>query len=451
MKKTLTSTMSAAVLCLSTAPGWALDLKYGENDYGDLEVFFKAMHVIDAAENGYDPSEGTGYVAKLKYLSPSLNNFNVGLGLYAAGDFWGMTDFDLDPNTERLARGMFVNDDGDLETQLGEAYVTYKDEKFSLHGGLQMYKTPLTTIAYSTMPNFYSTVGGALTVLPDTTLGAAQIIDISWGARSMTDFGLIGEGTKSAGAAINTSSIGQAEFHDVSTATLGNNAPSTNGITVLSAEYAGIKNTKLGFWNYYVDDIANNFYTEVNTVFPFKDKGFKLKLDGQFLYQSDIGSEYGGERDFGMLGLKATLASKKWAVFAAYNHSDGDTAMLNAWGGDPAYTSTIFSRNAYRENVDAYKVGVKYKILKNVTLVAAYADYGMSDTAAPAKVIKVGSKGFVDPNTDAKELDLVAIYKPTKSSMLKLFYADRTSEYDGTGNGRELKQEHLRFVGSIGF
>ena len=198
------------------------------------------------------------------------------------GDFWGMTDFDLDPDTERLARGMFVNDDGDLETQLGEAYVTYKDEKFSLHGGLQMYKTPLTTIAYSTMPNFYSTVGGALTVLPDTTLGAAQIIDISWGARSMTDFGLIGEGTKSAGAAINTSSIGQAEFHDVSTATLGNNAPSTNGITVLSAEYAGIKNTKLGFWNYYVDDIANNFYTEVNTVFPFKEGAACLAIrDGQ--------------------------------------------------------------------------------------------------------------------------------------------------------------------------
>ena len=82
---------------------------------------------------------------------------------------------------------------------------------------------------------------------------------------------------------------------------------------------------------------------------------------------------------------------------------------------------------------------------------AVYADYGQSETSAPEKVIKVGSSGFVDPMTDATELDLVLTFKPTKKSMLKLFYADRTSEYDGTGNGRELQQQHLRFVGSIGF
>lgn len=451
MQAGLKMIFSATALCLATTPGWALDLKSGDTDYGDLELFVKAMSVLDAEDNGYDPSEGTAYLLKAKYLSPQFNNFQVGMGLYGNGDLFGITDFDLDPNTERLARGMFVRDDGSTKFQLGEAYVTYDHDKFSLHGGLEMYKTPLTTITYSTIPNFYTVFGGSITALPNTTLGLSQIVEMSFGARSMTDFGLIGEGTKSAGAAIKTSTIGQAKFHDISTATFGKNAPDTNGITVFSAEYGGFKNVKLQLWDYYVDDIANNVYAEAGAVFPFKDKGMKLKLDGQLLYQSDTGSSYGGDLDFNLFGLKATLASKKWAVFGAYNNSGGDGAMLNAWGGDPAYTGTIFSRNAYRENVSAYKVGFKYKILKNLTFITAYADYGQSDTAAPAKVLKVGSSGFVDPVTDATELDLVLIYKPTKKSMLKMFYADRTSEYDGSGNGRELQQKHLRFVASIGF
>lgn len=443
--------MSATALCLASSAGWAIDLKSGEEDNGKIDVLFKVMHVLDAADNGYDPSEGTGYLLKAKYLSPFYNNFQVGLGLYLNGDFLNFTDFDLDPSSERLARGMFVNDDGADKLQLGEAYLNYKADKFSLHGGYERYKTPLTTITYSTMPNFYTVLGGTVNALPDTKLGISQIFEMSFGARSMTDFGLIGEGTKSAGAAIKTSSIGQAEFHDIGTATFGNNGPDTNGITVFSAEYDGFKNVKLELWDYLVDDIANNVYAEVKSVFPLKDKGMKIKLDGQYLYQGDTGSSHAGDLDFNLFGVKATLATKKWAIFGAYNNSSGDSAMLNAWGGDPAYTGTIFSRNAYRESVSAYKVGFKYKLLKNLTVVAAYADYGQSDTSAPAKVIKVGSSGFVDPITDATELDLVVIYKPTKKSMLKLFYADRTSEYNGTGNGRELEQQHLRFVGSVGF
>ena len=54
--------LPAAALCLASGTGWAVDLKSGEKDYGDLNFLFKAMHVLDAADNGYDPSEGTGYL-----------------------------------------------------------------------------------------------------------------------------------------------------------------------------------------------------------------------------------------------------------------------------------------------------------------------------------------------------------------------------------------------------
>lgn len=428
-----------------SAPAWAADLQKDGKDMGKVELSIKAMSILDAEDNGYDPNDGTSYLLKLKYETASWNKLKLGVGMYTNGDLFDITDFD----TERVARGMFVTDDGSEKSQLGELYLDYKPGQYHLYGGRMAYRTPLTTIKYSTLPNFYTVYGASTTVLSKTKLGIAQITDMSFGARSMTDFALIGEGTKSAGAAIKTSLIGQAEFHDISTATLGDGAQNTDGITVLNAEYDITKNIKLGLWDYYVDDIANNIYFQADATIPLTGK--KIKLSGQYLTQSDTGDKLAGERDFNLAGLKASIGNKKWGAFVAYNTSSGDTAMLNAWGGDPAYTSTIFSRNAYREDVDAYMIGGRYKIINNLTLKVAYADYGQSSTSAPANVVKAGPAGTtVTPVTDADELDIVLIWKVQKNLMLKLFHANRTSEYDGS-NGADLTQAHTRLIGVYTF
>ncbi len=436
---------AAAVLTLISQPAWSMGLKSDGKDFGNLNLYVKAMSILSAEDNGYDPDDGTSYLLKLKYETPSWNNLNVGVGFYANGDLFRLTDFDTDG---RVARGMFVTDDGSTKSQLGEIYLKYKHEKFALDAGHQVYKTPLTTITYSTMPNFYSAYSAKTMAVENAVFGIAQITDMSFGSRAMTDFALIGEGTKTAGAAIKASTIGQAEFHRISTATLGAGAPSTNGITVLNAGYSGIKNTELGLWNYYVDDIANNIYAHVDTVFPMK--GMKLKLSGQFLNQKEIGDKLAGDLDFNLFGAKAALGNKKWSVYGAFNTSSGDTAMLNAWGGDPAYTSSIFSRNEYRENVNAYKIGGSYKILKNLIVKLNYVNYGQSETSAPGKVIGLPHLASVAPQTDAYETDLIVVYKPQKNLMLKAFLADRTSEYNGI-EGKDLTQTHFRVIASYSY
>ncbi len=441
-------TVSIMGLCLISAPVLAADLQKKDNHTGKVDLSIKAMTILDAEDNGYDPNDGSAYLLKLKYETAAWNNVKLGMGMYTNGDIFNLTDFGTDP-TKRVARGMFVTDDGDEKSQLGELYLDYKADDYHLYGGRMIYKTPLTTITYSTMPNFYTVYGVSTTVLPKTRLGIALITDMSFGARSMTDFGLIGEGTKSAGAAIPSKIIGQAEFHDIYTATTGKTDQDTNGITVLNAEYDVTNNIKLALWNYHVDDIANNIYLQADGSIPLAGK--KVKLSGQYLMQSDTGSKLAGELDFNLAGLKASIGSKKWGAFVAYNTSSGDTAMLNAWGGDPAYTSTIFSRNAYRENVDAYKIGGRYKIVNNLTVKVGYANYGQSDTLAPAHVIKVGPKGTkVAAMTDAEELDIVLIWKAQKNLTLKLFHANRTSEYDGR-NGKDLTQAHTRLIGIYKF
>ena len=444
MKNTNKFTLGILALCLVSKAVWAEDPSKDGKDLGKVDLSVKSMTILDAEDNGYDPNDGTSYLLKLKYQTPAWNNLRLGVGAYSAGDLFNITDFE----TERVARGMFVTDDGSEESIIGELYLDYSADKFQLYGGRMGLQTPLTTISYSTMPSFYTVFGASITALPETKLGIAQITEMSFGARAMTDFGLIGEGTKSAGAGIKPSTIGQAEFHDIGVATLGADAEDTNGITVVNAEYSGLKNLKLAVWDYHVDDIANNIYIQADTAIPLS--GMKLKIGAQYLTQSDTGDSLAGDLDFDMLGLKLAAGNKKWGAFAALNESSGDTAMLNAWGGDPGYTSSIFSRNEYRENVSAVKIGGRYKILSNLTLKGGYTDYGQSDTKAPAKVIKVGSEGKVSSVTDAEEVDIVLVWKPKKQLMLKLFHAIRTSEFDGI-NGKDLTQAHTRLIGVYSF
>ena len=328
-QRTLLTALITSALSTSVS---AYELKNGDTSLGSLTGKVQ-IHTIQAdAGNGYDPSEGDSYLLKLKYLSPDMNGFKVGIGSYTNGNLFNSTDFTgLNPQKERVARGMFVTPDGASKTVIGEAYIDYNSEKFSATAGRQLFKTPLTKIAASQIPNFYQAYGVETTALEDFKLGLHYIDKMSFGSRAMTDWALIGEGTNSAGAAIKTVDLspnpgpGQAEFIDIEDTVPGAN--DSNGITAFNANYNGIKGLKLGLSNFYVDDIANNFYLQADKVYPIKD--YKLALSAQYLHQNEVG-DY-SDLDFDLFGLKATLKGKGWAVFGAYNHSDGDNTIGYSW------------------------------------------------------------------------------------------------------------------------
>jgi hypothetical protein len=285
---------------------------------------------------------------------------------------------------------------------------------------------------------------------------------MSFGSRAMTDWGFIGEGTGTAGAsqAPNRPGLGQVKFLDTSKAALGPGARDTNGISVVSIGYDGLPYTKLGLWYYYVDDISNHLCFDAEAKIPFD--ALKLDLGFQWLRQDDVGDGAkgitgpvalaqgfaGGDLDFNLIGLKAGLMGGKWSAHVLYNHSDGDTGFLNSYGGDPAYTSTIFSRNAYRENVDAWGPRLKYTIIKGLVFMAQYSDYGKSDTLG---VIPNFTQRAV-PTSDATELDLVLTRKPTqvKGLTVRTFYVNRASEYDDfvrpDGRKADATMSHWRVI-----
>lgn len=447
MRKTIAL---AAVAVLSSSLLQAAEVKADGKDAGDVELMFKAMHILHDKENGWAPNSGSGYLVKLKYDTPDIltDGLKVGVGMYANGDT-GATQWDT-PEHYKPAKGMFVSHEGESKALMGEAYLSYKNDTLHAKAGRQILNTPLTTIRWSLMPNFYEAYVLGTDAIDGLSLTAAHITKMSFGSRAMTDFGLIGEGTGTAGIVARpteapktgyTGYIDQAKFYNMGVAALGTDGDNkTDGITAIAASYKAIKNLDINLWAYHGYDIANEYYADANYAIPVTD-GMKATLSAQYLKQVDTGKELAGEVNFDLYGAKVALGNKKVGAFAAYNQSSSGDQFINAWGADPAYTSSIFSRNAYRKDVKAYKVGAHYVIMKGLKFMASYAQYGQSKTT-----INAGARSATD---NAYEADFILAYKPTKEWMLKLFNAVRVSEFNSPTEERRMN--HVRAVASYTF
>jgi len=438
--------IGAMALALISQNALAKNITVDGEDKGNLDLMFKIMHVADGKENGFDPNYGTSTLLKMKYTTPSWNGFKFGAGFYSVGEAIGSNE----PNTadgDKIAAGMFANKYDSMESILGEAFLKYKAGNFDAFAGRMHYKTPLTASTTSTLPSFHTVAGLNYSLSPQWKMGISQITQMALGARTVTEFGLIGEGTNTAGTSVKPMIVGgtaeQATFLDIDEMTAGG-ANNDNGINTIQLHYQPSKATKISAWNYYADNISNSLYLEATQGYKLANKS-KVKILAQYLNQKDVG-DYANEIDYNLFGLKAVYATKGWKAYAAMNKSSGDTAMLNAWGGDPAYTSSMFSRNSYRENVTSFKVGGMYKFTPSWIVSAGYANYSKSDTNG-----KQAGVGVLTPMDDAYEVDVVLTWKATKSTTLKITHATRTSEYDNfvTAGGQKLDrtQSHTRLIG----
>ncbi|MDD3475907.1 MAG: OprD family outer membrane porin [Sulfurimonas sp.] len=455
MKKAIKLSLAAALAGSAMLHGADIDV----NGYkgGTLDFMLKGIYVIDDKKNGWAPNDGGGYLVKLKYETPDtiVDNLKVGVGMYVNGD-GGLTDWTPDDGG-KAAGGLVVDKDGKSKALMGELYVSYKHEYFDAKLGRQTLDTPLTKIQVSLMPNFYEAYMLGTNVIDGLRLTAGQITKMSMGSRAATDFGLIGEGSTTGGAATKFvqqgGTVEQARF--LSMGKIAGLTGDTDGRTILGATYSGIKNLKADLWAYHSDDVVNDYYAELGYKIPVVDD-MAVSLNAQYLMQKDTGNALAGKKDFNMMGAKVALGTKKWGVYTAVNKSgdQSDTAsemgFFNAWGADPAYTSTIFSRNAYRDDVEAYIVGGHYMIMKGMKFMVDYAEYGKSDTKGRAAS---GPTGVLSANDDAYEIDVALNYKYDENWFFRVFNSRRVSEYNGVTAGgiTERRQNHYRIVASYTF
>lgn len=472
MTFTFKPVVGAVALALFTSQAVSAEKAAPKLSDGKLSGQVKLQHVVNAKDNGYDPNSGQGWMLKLKYVTPKVNNFSVGIAAHAVGDIFGVADSDVVAGEKRPASGLYKPNkdlEGELATQLSELYLNYYDKKLHAYAGRKKFNSPLTKSAESTVPDFHQVLGGSYKVSKQVRVGLAHINQMSLGTRAANEYGLMGEGTGTAGVSQRTlgtsnmpENIEVMKFYDISEVALGiGTEEETAGLTVANASYRASKRLNFSVWDYYAHDIYNAVYAQGSHVTPMKGKKFIVK--GQALIQTDIGDKLAestfGEIDYKMVGLKAELKSKKWGAYIALNKSTGNSGLFNAFSGDPGYTSSQFSRNEYREDVTAYKVEGRYTVNPKFIVKASYANYGQSNTQpkfdmSPNGYGVPGIPETFDENitaqTDATEVDVKLIWKAMKKTKLVLTHSIRTSEYDGY-NGADLTMAHTRLIGMYNF
>ena len=413
-------------------------------DDGSIHGYIRAHHIFSGTDNGFDKVTGSTLGLGLGY------GLEVTSGLKIGAEFYGVMDSGLTDTDEKLiAYGQFMNtikSPNELDAGYAwGAHIRYEGEGFKVQLARSQFKSPMTKIQITHVPNLYEYARLDADILGGNA-SLSYITKMSYGSRSAADWGLIGEFTGTAGMyaiPFDVDGAGPKPYLERGTyysidETLKAGTTDSNGILVFGYEKK-IKKLNIKVWDFLVDDVLNNIFVEADYKFPL-GKGKGLKISGHIWNQDISNASY--EKAYGgtLFGAEAVLKWGKVIGKLAYETKD-DGGLLNAWGSNPGYTSSIFSRNEYRSNVDAYKATLVYTPIKGLKLMASYADYGKSDT--------FNAKYKSAPTDDASEMDLAIIYKPRADITLKLFNANRTSEYNSAT--KERTQNHTRLIMNFAF
>ena len=410
-------------------------------DDGRLTGYVRIHHIFDDdADSAIGKVTGSTLGIGLGYGREIMTGLKVGAEFYGVMDT-GLTDEDA--KTPNIAYGQLMNTHkGGKNLDAGYAWgahIKYEGNGYKVQLARSQYDSPLTNIVQIThVPNMYeyARVDGQI-------LGGKASIGfinkMSYGSRSMADMSLIGEGTGTAGMVLSGLSgnlavepaITRGNFTSIED-TLTN----TDSDGIIQLGYEKKKGMwQFSIWDQYVDDVANNLYVQGSRKFPLGN-GRAVKLSGHIWNQDISNSFYEAKYGGTLVGAEALLKMGKFVYKFAYETKD-DGGLLNAWGANPGYTSSIFSRNQYRGDVDAYKATFVYKAMKGLKFVASYADYGQSNTVGKTS------------RDDARERDLVVVYSPRPDLSFKLFNANRVSEYNTATSKKTM--DHTRLIANFAF
>jgi hypothetical protein len=404
-----------------------------EAKWGRLEGQLRLYHVFSPAyiKSGRatdNTIEGSTIGGHLRYHTPEFSGLGATAAVYYARGT-GLNDkYHAD---SIMAAGRFFTSNYSPKAVLGEANIHYKDRTHHAIAGRYKVNTPITNAIFTYMPHMYQAFQYTNSALDSTKISLLQIEKMAYGNRSPVEFGLIGEVTRTGGVAQNGLDT-RGDFIDIEEQTLGVSTVKTDGVTVLGIENASIPNTKLRLWDFYGHDIMNMFY--LDATYSSKEASLPYSLAGQYLRIDSVGDALALKPGFMdstsayLVGLKGTIKYGKALFYLAYNHS-GDSRVFNPWGGDPAYTSSFFSKNAYRANVDAYKLGFNYQLLENLKLISSHAEYSKSTTPGTFAPIKP-TEPLSLPENDAFESAFLLSYNPFKKLNILGGVIYKTSEHN---------------------
>ncbi|MEA3331197.1 MAG: OprD family outer membrane porin [Campylobacterota bacterium] len=352
-----------------------------------------------------------------------------------------------------------LGQDNDGYSILGEVYLNFKYGNTAFKAGRQKLSTPMAGADDARMiPNLFEAYVLSNTDIPDTTLIVAHATKFAQGT-----FGRAYAGGANAANTILSATAGYSavdsrdqvgDFVNMGTYVLGT---ATDGVSVLSATYTGIKNLKVQLWDYYAYDILNAIYGQVdykwNCLISDSVKPF---VSAQIIKEDDVGDKLlknlggNGKIDSMYWGAKVGAKVENFTAYVAYsevgNNSDTDEAYSNAiispWGGMPAFTQGMVTRHVFLAGTKATKVAASYNwkaFGPDLKTVLYYANYDMAD-----------NNGYT--SDDASETGFDFIYKPSYVKNLNLrLRGNFADDFNVNATGDTVGWNEYRFIANYNF
>lgn len=219
----------------------------------------------------------------------------------------------------------------------------------------------------------------------------------------------------------------------------------TEGVSVVSATYTGIDKLKLQLWDYYAWDILNAVYVQAdfswNCLLTDKVKPY---ASAQLIKEDDVGDSLAGNVDAMYWAAKFGAKFANADVYVAYSENDSDTssfgngALISPWGGMPAFTQGMVTRNQFLAGTDAWKVAGSYSwkdLGVNMSTALYYAEFDVPNNT-----------GYGNART-TKEPGFDVIYYPEKVKNLQLrFRGNFPNEFNSN-----LDWDEYRFIVNYNF
>ena len=355
----------------------------------------------------------------LKYETAAYSGLSFGTALYTTNGF-GLgenkaTNVEVDPTL------LGKNNNG--YSILGEAYVQYKLANTTFKGGRQKLDTPLAGSDDARMlPNLFEAYLLINTDIKDTTLIAGQVTKFAQGtfgrAYSASPTGTAGNAILSAtsGYSAYDSKNQTGDFVNMGDYAIGK---ATDGVSVASATYTGIKNLKVQAWDYYAHDILNAFYADADFSWTcLLNENVKPFVAAQVIKENDIGDKLVGNVKGMYWGTKLGANVENFTAFVAYSQTSENSstsaatenAIITPWGGMPAYTQGMVTRHQFLAGTKATKASASYNwktFGPDLSTELYYANFDMASF-----------NGYTYGNASESGFDV--IYKPASVKNLAL-------------------------------
>lgn len=361
------------------------------DDKGIISGQLRAAYVNQDNAASVD-TYGTAFGGYLKYETAAWNNIKAGVAVFASKKIYFASG---DADRSELNGDLF-DLNGKSFAYMGEGYIDYSINDFSLRVGRQELTTPFADPDDIRMhPNRYEAVMATYSGIDKTTFSTGFISRWAGYDYSITD---------------------KTNFNKP--------AQGSHGVAVIGIKNESLDNLALQAWYYLIDKMANIGYVQANYGINLTED---TKLDvavqyANFSEDRNASAELSGT-DGNVYGAMVALNKGMVTVGAAYNevhNKNGKTVNLGI-GGGPYFTAMWEWTLGWMEDAKAYQFNAALDLkdagLDGIVLSALYGDF----RSAPA-------------DTKVTETDLVATYHMSEALSGELNYATVRDHHDNASS-----------------